>query len=71
MPPVAAHENETGWLTFAGLGLALADARRGGGGLMVVVFWKETEVAPNTFVISSRKRKGEIRVVDRRILRTT
>ena len=39
--------------------------------MMVVVFWKETEVAPNTFVISSRKRKGEIRVVDRRILRTT
>jgi len=46
------------------LGLALADALRGRGGLIVVVFWKETDVAPSTFMINSRKRKGETKRVD-------
>jgi len=71
IPPVAVHENETCWPTLAGLGLALADAFSGGGGLILVVFSNETEGAPNTLVISRRKRKGEIKMVDRCIFRTT
>lgn len=62
------HENETCWLTIAGLGLALADALRGGGALILLVFWNETEVAPNTVVISMKKRKGKRNRVDWRIM---
>jgi len=70
MPAVAVQENDTGWPTSAGSGLWLADALRGGG-LILEVFWKVTEVEPNTFDMRRRNRKGEIRVVASRNFGTT
>ena len=48
--------------------MALADTLSGAGWLIVLVFWKVTKVAPYTFVMSKRKRKGEINMVDRCIV---
>ena len=63
------QESDTGCPAVAGLGLAMTWTVKGRD--TTEVFWKATEVAPNEFMISTRKRKGEIRVVDRRIFRTT
>jgi hypothetical protein len=60
---VAAQVSETGCPAETGLGTALTEAVRAPRAMMVVLL-KETDVAPSTFMINSRKRKGETKTVD-------
>ena len=58
---------DTACPVIAGLGLAVAEALNER--IMLVLLWKETDVAANAFTTSMRERIARTHVVDQRICR--